>query len=210
MILCACGNLFLPSDTGNSSKMCSSCVVNRRRFSLKQRAVDYLGGKCIDCGYNKCLQALEFDHIDPTQKEFTISGNHCFGWEKIKPELDKCVLRCANCHRERHANERPILDDYEFQTSSLITINCDGCNAPFTKSKFKKKKFCSTKCARLHRKTIVWPSVTDLTNQIKGSSFSKVAKQLGVSDNGLRKFLIRNNINPKDIRSIKDNKFTRP
>jgi hypothetical protein len=210
MILCACGNSFTPSDKGNSSKMCGSCVVNRRRFSLKQKAVDYLGGKCIDCGYNRCLQALEFDHIDPSQKEFTISGRHCFSWEKVKLELDKCVLRCANCHRERHANERKILKEYEFQTSALITVSCDECKTTFSKFKFQKKKFCSVKCARSASKKIVWPNPQDLTIWIRDSSFTTVATKLGVSDNGLRKFLIRNNINPKDIRSIKDNKFMRP
>lgn len=209
MVLCACGKMFIPRDNGNSSKMCGSCVTNRRRFSLKQKAVDYLGGKCIDCGYNKCLQALEFDHVDPSQKEFTISGKHCFSWGKIKIELDKCVLRCANCHRERHANERQILKDYEFQVSSNITVNCKECNIPFIKSKFQSKKFCSNKCAHSSRKKIVWPSPDDLTTWIRESSFTKVATQLGVTDNGLRKFLIRNNINPKDVRSIKDNKFMR-
>jgi hypothetical protein len=213
MIICQCGNLFTPLSSGNSSKMCSSCVTNRRRFSIKERAVEYLGGKCIDCGYNKCLQALEFDHVDPMQKEFTISGGHCFSWEKIKNELDKCVLRCANCHRERHATERVILKEYEFAVSTQITVLCNGCNTPFSSTKFKKRKFCSVKCAKTHithNKKIVWPNVQDLTILIQQSSFTHVASTLGVSDNGLRKYLIRNNINPKDVRSIKDNKFIRP
>jgi len=67
-------------------------------------AIDYKGGKCIVCGYNKCTWALEFHHIDPKEKEFSISDKgYTRSWDKVKIELDKCVLLCANCHREVEA-----------------------------------------------------------------------------------------------------------
>lgn len=70
-------------------------------------AVEYKGGKCNSCNYNKCIAALEFHHIDPEQKDFGI-GNKGFtkSWDKIKTELDKCILVCANCHREIHESLR--------------------------------------------------------------------------------------------------------
>ena len=71
--------------------------------------IDYKGGKCQnpDCstkgGYNRSINGLEFHHIDPTKKEFSISQIRlCKMNEKIKKELDKCDLLCANCHREIH------------------------------------------------------------------------------------------------------------
>lgn len=85
---------------GHRIDRCNSCGVNNRRFRLKEKSVEYLGGKCSKCGYNRCIIALEFHHKDPSKKSFTISGKHCLSWQRIREELDKCVLLCANCHRE--------------------------------------------------------------------------------------------------------------
>jgi hypothetical protein len=85
---------------------CKKCIVeavtNSRR-STKRKAVDYKGGKCELCGYSKCVSALEFHHRDPDKKDFGISTSGCTrSWEETKQELDKCVIVCANCHREIH------------------------------------------------------------------------------------------------------------
>jgi predicted HNH restriction endonuclease len=67
-------------------------------------AVAYKGGKCQQCGYDRCLNALDFHHRDPAQKDFAISQyGHSRSWERVRKELDKCVIVCANCHREIHA-----------------------------------------------------------------------------------------------------------
>jgi len=80
-------------------------VINRRR-KVREMALEYKGGKCQICGYDKCLAALDFHHIDPTQKDFGISAKgYTRSWEKVKLEVDKCVLICANCHREIHYYE---------------------------------------------------------------------------------------------------------
>ncbi len=77
--------------------------VKAWRYRTKIRAVEYKGGKCSICNYNKSMAALQFHHIDPTQKEFGIARSGISrAWEKIKKELDKCILLCANCHAERH------------------------------------------------------------------------------------------------------------
>lgn len=83
---------------------CRSEAVQKRRLKLKEMAIHYKGGKCICCEYNKCDSALEFHHLDPKEKEFNLGLNGVTrSWEKNKKELDKCVLVCANCHREIHA-----------------------------------------------------------------------------------------------------------
>jgi len=77
----------------------------KRLTSIKVKSVAYLGGKCSVCGYDKCVEALEFHHLDPTVKEKHSNGrgiDRRRSFEKQKPELDKCVLLCANCHREVH------------------------------------------------------------------------------------------------------------
>ena len=76
--------------------------VKNFRQKNKERAVNYKGGKCERCGYNKCITALEFHHTDPKEKDFHISSNMNKAWDKVKKELDKCILVCSNCHREIH------------------------------------------------------------------------------------------------------------
>lgn len=67
-------------------------------------AVVYKGGRCQNCGYDRCAEALEFHHIENSEKDFGISARgYTRSWLKIRQELDKCVLLCANCHRELHA-----------------------------------------------------------------------------------------------------------
>ena len=83
-------------------RICRSECVTKRRKQLKKDAVAYKGGKCVLCGYDKCVAALDFHHKDDN-KEFGISLiGVTRSWEKIKKEIDKCILVCANCHRELH------------------------------------------------------------------------------------------------------------
>lgn len=76
-------------------------AVTKRRKKLKAMAVELKGGKCNLCGYNRCIGALEFHHLIPSQKEFALSMKGLTrSWEKIQQELEKTILLCANCHRE--------------------------------------------------------------------------------------------------------------
>ena len=63
--------------------------------------VNYKGGKCERCGYDKCVQALQFHHLNPDEKDFAISGKS-YSFERLKKEVDKCIMVCANCHIEIH------------------------------------------------------------------------------------------------------------
>ena len=77
-------------------------VINWKKRK-KIELIDYKGGKCEKCGYNKCVEALEFHHLDPNEKDFGISNNS-YSFERMKKEVDKCILVCSNCHREMHYN----------------------------------------------------------------------------------------------------------
>ena len=79
-------------------------AVQKRRKKIRQMAVEYKGGRCSICGYSRCVEALEFHHLDPQSKDFGISDKgYTRSWKKVKEELDRCVILCANCHREVHA-----------------------------------------------------------------------------------------------------------
>jgi predicted HNH restriction endonuclease len=86
-------------------------AVAERRRKLRDMAIEYGGGKCSRCGYNKCKRALSFHHLDPSKKDFGLSARGLTrSWEKTKVELDKCILLCANCHMEVHEeieNKKP-------------------------------------------------------------------------------------------------------
>lgn len=79
-------------------------AVHARRKKIRQMAVGYKGGKCEVCGYDRCIDALEFHHRDASKKDFGISEKgYTKSWKIVMQELDKCILICANCHRELHA-----------------------------------------------------------------------------------------------------------
>jgi len=84
-------------------------AVSNRRKEIRNMAIDYKGGKCAICGYNKCKQALEFHHLDQNGKDFGISAKgYSRSWNKVKQEIDKCMIVCANCHREIHASNTQL------------------------------------------------------------------------------------------------------
>ena len=113
-IICPiCGKAFISNN--HFRNYCFECIpsgltptegLRRKKRLIKQVLVDYKGGKCELCGYNKCLGALEFHHLNPNEKEFEISkknlNNNTVTIEDLKKEADKCILVCANCHAELH------------------------------------------------------------------------------------------------------------
>jgi hypothetical protein len=96
------------SHRSNGKFCCNKCknkyYVSKRRKDLKKELVEYKGGCCEKCGYNKCIDALDFHHLDPSKKEFGLSKKGLTRSIKIlKEEVSKCILVCANCHREIHS-----------------------------------------------------------------------------------------------------------
>lgn len=78
------------------------------RKSLKKHLLEYKGGKCECCGYDKSATALQFHHTHPEEKEFEITRVNVtmnIDMDRIHKEVDKCILLCANCHFELHEQE---------------------------------------------------------------------------------------------------------
>lgn len=105
-----CGKTFITKKNGHNRRYCYECIpeslkngVENRRL-MKKWALEYKGFKCEKCGYDKCIDALEFHHLNPEEKDFSLSDRKLIlDWQIIKQELDKCQLVCANCHREIHS-----------------------------------------------------------------------------------------------------------
>jgi hypothetical protein len=84
---------------------CKTCW-NKKTAQAGKDKVSHLkseyGGKCVKCGYDKCVDALEFHHVDPTVKEFHLGEARGRNIKTLKKELEKCILVCRNCHTEIH------------------------------------------------------------------------------------------------------------
>lgn len=70
---------------------------------LKVQAIQYKGGKCLNCGQMPHPAAMAFHHRDRKEKDFSISSARSKSFKAIKTELDKCDLLCKNCHAIHHA-----------------------------------------------------------------------------------------------------------
>ncbi len=89
--------------------LCNADRVIRRRRSVKEILVKEAGGACALCGYDRCVRALSFHHLDPTDKAFGLAvAGVARSLERARAEASKCVLLCANCHMEVEAGLRSV------------------------------------------------------------------------------------------------------
>lgn len=165
--------------------------VSDCRKLKKQMMVESMGGGCAICGYNKSNRALDFHHIHPSEKDSNIGHLLIKSWDFIVQELQKCVLLCNRCHQEIHdgVTELPVdvpkfnVEYTDFRGKKIFD-NCPICGW----KKYKRDKFCSTKCYNLSRKRVDLPTKDELIRLLTEYNFSKVAKMFNVSDNAIRKW----------------------
>jgi hypothetical protein len=154
----------------------------------KRNIVIAFGGKCCICGYCKCQDSFDLHHIDPSNKSFTISGFKIKNRKKIYEEAKKCVMLCANCHREFHAGlvtiNKPIYFDESkipIEVKTIITTPCEVCG-----KNTKNSRFCCPKC------TGIFYSKSKLTDEkllelVKTMSYVEIGKLHNVSEAAIRK-----------------------
>lgn len=80
--------------------------LNKKGYLARKKAIKLMIetlkiNGCAICGYDKCNAALVFHHVNPEDKKFNL-GNFRQPVDKIVEEINKCILLCANCHREIH------------------------------------------------------------------------------------------------------------
>ncbi len=104
---------------------------DRVRAELHQLLAAYLAEHpCVDCG-ERDIRCLEFDHRDPTTKLYEISQllRLTLSRSRMLAEIDKCDVRCANCHRRvtverggywRQAVHERLWDELSAQTTARL------------------------------------------------------------------------------------------
>lgn len=202
-----CKHHGITEFTEGNHPRCKSCAVEavqKRRDKVKQMSIVYKGSSCSICGYDKCIDALEFHHIDPSMKDFGISEKgYTRAWNIVKDELDKCILVCANCHRELHYscsktifNPKTIFDNYEptlCKCGKQISHGATQCED----------------CYHISNRKVERPNQEHLLHQIKElGSFVQVGKYYGVSDKSIINWLRSYNLPSKKseiIRYINNN-----
>jgi transcriptional regulator with GAF, ATPase, and Fis domain len=147
------------------------------------------GGKCQCCGYNACDTALEFHHLKPETKEIALSTT-AYSWDRTVKELKKCIMVCANCHREIHEGIREIDTEKQYFNEELAlnsnpSVNksdlydtCPVCGKP----KLRSNKYCSKQCTGKVNNNITYDwSKYDLVDLIDNNQMTKsqIAKELG-------------------------------
>lgn len=164
------------------------------------------GGKCENCSYNVCFRALEFHHVNQDTKEFGVGCQDAIiDIDKMLAESNKCVLLCANCHREAHAGilnlssfvlfefmvedyfslfpveiDLPIFKPRRPRNSLPTKYSCPNCQ------KFTKRatlcKNCSAKETGARRSALIsWPANDILKNLVWQKTLTQIGKDLGVS-----------------------------
>lgn len=163
--------------------------VKRCQRRKKQTIVDLFGGECCICGYNKCLSALEFHHLEKNEKEeepaYIIMR---WSFKRSKKELEKCILVCSNCHREIHAEEYSGLNtDLKKYVKPWLDKKCGFCKKEFI-TKDDESIYCSQSCCKHEQRKVERPSKEELIDLLKTTTWTQLGKMFGVSDNGVRKW----------------------
>lgn len=105
---------------GYRCNKCRAEAVSRRRRKVKQVLVQEAGGACRLCGYDRCVAALEFHHLVPAEKRFSLSHRGVTrSMAAAREEAARCVLLCANCHAEVEAGVAAVAE------SNCARIQCD-------------------------------------------------------------------------------------
>ena len=107
-ICSACRRAYNKSYYGeHAEKYKASRRQNQPRYrqERRERLFDYLRGKaCVDCGEPDPI-LLEFDHVKGQKVSDIGTMISHYSWSRILEELEKCEIRCANCHRRKTARD---------------------------------------------------------------------------------------------------------
>ena len=183
------------NEKTNKCCKCNTEAVQKRRDKLKILAIDYLGGKCNKCGYDKCVDALDFHHLNPDEKEFGISEKgYTRSWESVKIELNKCILVCSNCHREIHALNSNKL----YNKEDLILEKANKEIKTNKEIKIKENSLIKYDFSTINKQ--------EFKNLIRNESFAEIGRSFNVSARTISRWCGKFNfpITKKEINSISD------
>ena len=157
-----------------------------RAISRKRELINLMGGKCSLCGYDKNYAALEFHHVDPSQKGFQLDARHLSNtsMEEVIKESEKCILVCSNCHKEIHYPnlQTSIVEEMDTKKKSILEPKrkqsvCPVCGKQF--DYVRGKIYCSNECRNLSKN---YPSKEEVELKYKKlKSQQKVADYYGLT-----------------------------
>lgn len=197
--------------------------VTEFRRRRKENLARVLGSKCSLCGYDRCIGALEFHHIEPENKGYQLSSGNCHNLENDLKEAEKCILVCSNCHKEIHnSNIYNDIDlwnyqvyNYDFankllyeQNKNLEEKHCLNCGVSISKYS---NGLCP-QCAALERRVVKErPSREELKKLIRELPFTKIAEIYNCTDNSIRKWCDKENLPRKksEINSYTDEQWAK-
>lgn len=172
-----------------------------RALTRKLELIEKKGGKCQICGYDKNIAALEFHHLNPEEKSFQLDSRRLSNTtiERLLEEADKCILVCANCHREihnEHLDKKYIPTFLNEMTSKHIKLThknktsvCKHCGKIF--EYVKGKIYCCDECRKADKQ---YPSHDEAMEKYKEiGSIYKTAQYFHISKITLKKILEDNN-----------------
>ena len=173
-------------------------ILRDYRSRKRAKMIDVMGGCCQICGYNKCANALEYHHLDPSLKDFTISSKWARSWEATCDELKKCILLCANCHREVHAgliDTSNLKSSFSQEKANEMTQTIENakhhqhyyCHRCGVEIATRKAYYC-VDCAKLMSRKAVRPNREELKKEVRENSLLSLAEKYQVSDNAIRKW----------------------
>jgi hypothetical protein len=182
----------------------SSESVKNWRKKAKEIILVCMGEKCQICNYNNCSAALELHHIDPNEKELSLSSimTSCKSWNFIYSEIEKCILLCSNCHREVHYNNKKLPIEFKKFDKELAnslrsknSLAVQRTEENIIKKEYKFKKSKERKEEKLlsieDRKKLIIDSNIDLT---KWGKNVKVGELLGITPQKAAIWLKRHNM----------------
>lgn len=196
--------------------------VTKHRQKRRVELIKIMGGKCAICGYHKNNAALELHHINPLEKSYTLSMGNCRSIEEDIREAKKCVLLCANCHREIHNGEQielkssfqsdvaeEILKEYQQYKTAQPEKRCPKCGKVILKT----SKYC-IKCFNQVKKEEnlkTRPSRDKLKQLIRTTPFTQIGDKFGITDNAIRKWCDGYNLprRRKDINNYSDEEWAK-
>lgn len=172
------------------------------RGVIKHRMVEAFGSKCVCCGQSFEDCCYDLHHLIPSEKDFNLSSvnfNGAKSWIKIRDELKKCCLVCANCHRLIHNGLIPFPTEnnfneeyYEWDLTNFKQVDknlspldanhiCPNCG----QEKSIQADYCITCYKQQTKKFEV--EREELKEMIYSLPFTQIGEKFGVSDNAIRK-----------------------
>jgi hypothetical protein len=154
---------------------------------------------CVDCKETD-IRVLELDHVKDSKliPVSTMLNKSRWSVQDLKLEIDKCEVRCVNCHRQKtYARligvESSVQEEKYAIAGDDLTCSCGN-----------KKSFGAISCPPCHRKPkIDWPDVDVIVDKLANQSFVSLGRELGVSDNAIRKYLIRKGVELNSLKTFK-------